>query len=195
MVLGRCVLFPEGMLPLYIFEPRYRAMLEYALEHHSLFCIGNRMPAPPQEDWDEEDPRRISPVSTLALVRACVQQDDGTYRLILQGIRRIRLVDWVQEKPFRIAKIAEFHTQLGTPEETTTLANELKKQLRSQLEASPGGSAGAVLQVLDGLHDAERLCDFAASHFLGDPEARTRLLELESLPERLQSLLERIEAC
>jgi Lon protease-like protein len=39
MPLPGAVLFPHALLPLYIFEPRYRKMLEHALQRHRMFCV------------------------------------------------------------------------------------------------------------------------------------------------------------
>ena len=39
MPLPGAVLFPHALLPLYIFEPRYRKMLEHALQQHRIFCV------------------------------------------------------------------------------------------------------------------------------------------------------------
>jgi Lon protease-like protein len=44
MVLGGATLFPLGYMPLFIFEPRYRAMLDYALERDRMFCVGHARP-------------------------------------------------------------------------------------------------------------------------------------------------------
>ena len=39
MILGERNLFPQAILPLFIFEPRYRAMLAESLESHRMFCL------------------------------------------------------------------------------------------------------------------------------------------------------------
>src|ERR1041384_8142520 len=49
MPLPGAVLFPHALLPLYIFEPRYRKMLEHALKQHRMFCVTLVKPSCP--DW------------------------------------------------------------------------------------------------------------------------------------------------
>ena len=44
MPLPGAVLFPHALLPLYIFEPRYREMLEHALSHHRMFAVATLKP-------------------------------------------------------------------------------------------------------------------------------------------------------
>src|SRR3954468_10593812 len=113
MVLPDCHLFPGCLLPLYIYESRYRKMLAHALNSNRMFCVGNR-------EGDSED-SPISPSSTAGLVRACVQRTDGTSHLLLLGVPRIRLGEWVQIKPFRIARIEPIETIMGDRDELQKL--------------------------------------------------------------------------
>ena len=82
MVLGGATLFPRGYMPLFIFEPRYRAMLDHALERDRMFCIGHARPGIDVEH--STDP--VYPVTTMGLVRACVTHPDGTSQLMLLGV-------------------------------------------------------------------------------------------------------------
>ena len=82
MTLPNVILFPHAMLPLFIFEPRYRRMIEDVLESHRMFCVAMQKPGAMRE----------SPVGIagLGMVRACVKKKDGTSNLVLQGLRRDR---------------------------------------------------------------------------------------------------------
>ena len=73
MLLPDCTLFPHGGLPLFIFEPRYRKMLEEALEGDCFFAVGKLLG---EEKGDPEN--FVAPVGTIGLVRASREQDDGT---------------------------------------------------------------------------------------------------------------------
>ena len=80
MPLPGAVLFPHALLPLYIFEPRYRQMLEHALAHERIFA----------SHWSDRPPGLASAddffdVATIGLIRACVGRSDGTSNLVLQG--------------------------------------------------------------------------------------------------------------
>src|SRR5207237_6011320 len=82
MPLPAAVLFPHALLPLYIFEPRYRHMLKRALQQHRMFCITLIKPSCP--DW--RAPEDFFHLGTAGLIRACVGRGDGTSNLILQGL-------------------------------------------------------------------------------------------------------------
>lgn len=177
MVLPDCQLFPGCLLPLYIFEDRYRKMLEHALGTNRMFCIGNR------EADDEDAP--ISQHSTAGLVRACVRQDDGTSHLLLLGLQRIRLGRWLQTKPFRIATIEPMETVLGEEGELRRLKAEALS-----LFTMAGEQAAELRKVLEENDDAEMVCDVLSYHFTRCPKLQQKLLAEPSLVRRYQMVIE-----
>lgn len=180
MVLPDCHLFPGCLLPLYIFEDRYRKMLAHALGSNRMFCIGNR-------EGDEED-SPISPHSTAGLVRACVQQEDGTSHLLLLGLQRIRLGDWVQTKPFRIAKIDPVETVPGDEERN----HELKAEALGLFSAN-GDQAAQLRKVLEENENTEMVCDVLSYHFTRCPKLQQRLLAEPSLVKRYEMVIEALK--
>jgi len=97
MTLPNATLFPQALLPLYIFEPRYRQMLTDALHSHRMFSVAMQRP-----DRMRETPL---PVAGLGLIRVSVGHKDGTSHLILQGITRVELGESVRTRPYRIQRI------------------------------------------------------------------------------------------
>ena len=117
MPLPGAVLFPHALLPLYIFEPRYRQMLHHALNHQRMFCVTLIKPSCP--DWQE--PEDFFHLATVGLIRACVGRGDGTSNLILQGLQRVRFAGFEQESPFPVAKIDIIESRDATTVETEAL--------------------------------------------------------------------------
>src|SRR5207237_6054381 len=101
MPLPAAVLFPHALLPLYIFESRYRQMLQHTLQHHRMFCVTLIKPSCPE--WHA--PEDFFHFATVGLIRACVGRGDGTSNLVLQGLHRVRFKSFEQETPFPVAKI------------------------------------------------------------------------------------------
>src|SRR5438067_13844768 len=101
MPLPGAILFPHALLPLYIFEPRYRQMLAHALAHERMFCVALLRPER-TELKDEED---SFDVATIGLIRACVGCGYGTSILILQRLQRLRFIPFLQLNPFTIADV------------------------------------------------------------------------------------------
>ena len=184
MPLPGAVLFPHALLPLYIFESRYRKMLEHALQQHRMFCVTLIKPSCP--DWHA--PEDFFHFATAGLIRACVGRGDGTSNLILQGLRRVSFTGFKQEKPFPIASIEAVDSREPTTVETEALGTKVielygsLKHDRRQLPAKLDG-------YLSELRDLEMLADLMASTFVSDPLRRQRLLEEHSVNKRLRFLI------
>ena len=181
MVLPECHLFPGCLLPLYIFEERYRDMLVTALRSNRMFCIGNRV-----SDGDEDE---ISPHSTAGLVRCCVKQDDGTSHLLLLGLQRIRFTGWLQEKPFPIASIEPVTTTVDDPEE----ADRLKSRALELFTSGTMECAQQLKEMLVNNDDAELVCDVLSYHFTRCPKLQQMLLGEPSLERRYEMLIKALE--
>lgn len=183
MALPNAVLFPNALLPLYIFEPRYRAMLTHCLEQQRMFCIGHMRPGV-SEARSMAD---LYPVAGLGLVRACVERGDGTSHLVLQGLARVRFRGVVQDAPFRIVEIQALSRGTGKLEHARELISEIL-ELCSSLE--PGVNVGENLQgQLANISEPDVLADIVAHTFLRDSHARQEVLEALSVQERLETLI------
>lgn len=187
MVLAGGTLFPHSLLPLYLFEPRYRAMLAHALTTHRMFGLA-KLEASSSWTVEDESDDRISPIMTAGVVRACVGQPDGTSRLMLQGVSRVRILGWEQGEPFRIARIERVSTIIGNPQENGLIANKLLEVVLDVVGVGNAQTATLATQ-LRTLEDPEVLADFVAANFLHDASDRQRALELHELGPRLRFLL------
>jgi Lon protease-like protein len=112
ITLAECNVFPHALLPLNIYEPRYREMLAEALRTDRFMAVASLRVADEDEAWDESE-ANIDGFSCAGLLRACVGQPDGSSRLILQGVGRIRFTGWLQRTPFRIARCEPVVSEIG----------------------------------------------------------------------------------
>jgi Lon protease-like protein len=184
MPLPDAVLFPHALLPLYIFEPRYRNMLEHALYQHRMFCVTLIKPSCPE--WHA--PEDFFHLATVGLIRACVGRGDGTSNLILQGLQRVRFAGFEQETPFPIAKIDIVESRDATTVETEALGAKVL-ELYANLKHDGRQLPAKVDRYLAELHDLEMLADLMASTFVNDPLRRQHMLEEGSLNQRLRFLI------
>ena len=178
------VLFPHALLPLYIFEPRYRKMLELALQQHRMFCVTLIRPSCP--DWHA--PEDFFHFATAGLIRACVERSDGTSNLILQGLQRVRFTSFEQENPFPIVSIESVESHDPTSVETEALGAKVI-ELYGSLKHDRRQLPAKLDRYLSELRDLEMLADLMASTFVNDPLRRQRLLEERSLNQRLRFLI------
>jgi Lon protease-like protein len=184
MPLPGAVLFPHALFPLYIFEARYRQMLQHALQHHRMFCVTLIKPSCP--DWHA--PEDFFQLATVGLIRACVGRGDGTSNLILQGLQRVRFASFKQETPFPIARIDVIESRDATTVETEALGAKVI-ELYASLKHDARKFPTKVDRYLAELRDLEMLADLMASTFINDPLRRQRILEEPSLNQRLRFLI------
>jgi Lon protease-like protein len=184
MPLPGAVLFPHALLPLYIFEPRYRQMLQHALQHHRMFCVTLIKPSCP--NWHAAED--FFQLATVGLIRACVGCGDGTSNLILQGLQRVRFASFKQQTPFPIAKIDVVESRDATTVETEALGAKVL-ELYASLKHDGRKLPMKVDRYLAELRDLEMLADLMASTFINDPLRRQRILEERSLNQRLRFLI------
>jgi len=184
MVLPQTVFFPHHLLPLRIFEPRYREMLAKALESSRMFAVAMEQPGQP-----------TSPVGGLGLIRSCVTQPDGTSNLILQGVARVRLHHLVQIRPYVIAAPEPVEDTQPQPPSDTVVRDALVAKILEHLEKveipSEAG-LGQMKKFLRHLEDHHALVDLVAGCFLRDLGSRQKILETACLTERLRLLCQKI---
>jgi Lon protease-like protein len=184
MPLPGAVLFPHALLPLYIFEPRYREMLEHALQRDRMFSVALIKPSCPE--WHA--PEDFFHFATVGLIRACVGRGDGTSNLVLQGLHRVQFTSFEQEAPFPVAKIDIVESREDATVETEALGEKVLELYR-KLKRAGRQLPPKVDRYLDQLGDLEMLADLIASTFVDDPLRRQRMLEEPSVNQRLRLLI------
>jgi Lon protease-like protein len=185
MPLPGALLFPHALLPLHIFEPRYRAMLEHALREQRMFSVA--LIRPQRNQWNSTDD--FFHVAGIGLIRACVGRNDGTSDLILQGLRRVRFTGFQQSAPFPVARIEPVASDATSSVETDALGAKVI-ELYSKLKGTGRQLPEKVDKYLSHLTDMEMLADLMAATFVNDPLRRQQLLEELSLNRRLRLLIQ-----
>jgi Lon protease-like protein len=185
MPLPGAVLFPHALLPLYIFETRYRQMLDHALQHHRMFCVA--LIKPSCLEW--RAPEDFFHLATVGLIRACVGRGDGTSNLILQGLHRVRFASFEQEAPFPVAKIDTVASRGHASVEAEALGAKVL-ELYAKLKTKGRELPRKVDRYLSDLTDLEMLADLMASTFINDPLRRQQVLEELALNQRLRLIIQ-----
>lgn len=193
MVLEGATLFPRGYMPLFIFEPRYREMLRYALERERMFCVGHARTGGGPEPLGELVGEAVSPVTTVGLVRACVTHSDGTSHLMLSGVQRAEILGWEQQAPFRIARIIPRPCRLDDAPSAAAAALKLV-DLSNRLNGAGQAISQQLRDHLRCVKDPSAIADVVGQSFLSDPEDRQRLLEMDEVAERLDFLVSHLSA-
>lgn len=100
--LPNLVFFPRTLLPLHIFEERYRTMTREALSGE-----GRIVMVLLREGWEASyygNPA-VHDVACLGQIETSEELEDGKYNIVLSGVCRVRLVREVQSSPYRVAEV------------------------------------------------------------------------------------------
>ena len=187
MVLPDCNLLPHGLLPLFIFEPRYREMLADALETDRMLAIGTVDKDSPPVGEDEP---AVFEYSCAGMIRACVSNEDGTSHLILQGVRRIRFTNWLEtDKLYRLAEVEPVSHANENTAATKALAQRALESARELTDKGHQTPNAQALEEMESLEDPEPLADLIAYHLIRDPDRRQALLGMQEVGERLRYVI------
>ena len=183
MTLRGVVLFPKAMMPLRIFEERYRQMLDDVLNTTRIFGIVCE-----REDVAEDEIHLEPPfgVATAGLIRVSKKHDDGTSFVLLQGINRVKVKGIVQEMPYRIIEA----------EEIKSIHNDYSQDTRKEIEEAleqnkllGGEVTDEMLEFLNPLDDDDAFVDLAAFTLCRHTLRKQAMLEVEDLSKRASMLL------
>ncbi len=173
------VLFPGTELPLHIFEPRYRQMIDECCERGRPFGIVLARP--------ESEPLHEKPyaVGTMAEIEALDRMEDGRMNLIVKGGQRFRILNQHHEKPY-LSGIVEIYSDVSEDQQDLTLVTRQASSLfHSYLEALLTMVGRDEMQ-FNLPADAEELSHFIAHLMDVQDEEKQHMLELTSTRQRLE---------
>lgn len=180
------VLFPGLMMPLHVFEPRYRALVDVCLAAD-----------PPElgvvliERGSEVGGADVrTHVGTVAHIAEAARFDDGRWALAAVGVRRLRVQRWLDDDPFPQAEVHDW----PDPEPVANLDDDyaevgalLRRSLALKAELGEEAAPATVTLIADpvvGSYHAAALAPVGPAdqqRLLEAPDATTRLSLLRSL--------------
>ena len=184
--LPNVVLFPSTLLPLHIFEPRYRAMVEDALEGERL--IGMVMLRPGWEP-DYEGAPSVYPIGCAGFITHAERLPDGRFNIILRGTQKFRITAerYAREdiQRYRVATIQSIReSTAGSVSAIQHARQKLEKLLARRLHKADHDFIPKDVPDADLVHAI-------AQHL--EPLEKQALLECNSLLERCETLVELLE--
>jgi Lon protease-like protein len=189
--LPNVVLFPHVMLPLHIFEPRYRQMTADALGGDRLIALALLKPG-----WESEYEAKppLYPVACLGKIVAEQRLEDGRYNILLRGLSRVRIEhEALHDKLYRVAHV-ELLSDLAVP------AKGAATLLREQLVRLAGrwfDQMGLLVEHREKLFQADvtvgTLGDILSFALPLAAEVKQELLEELAVEQRLERLLQYLE--
>ena len=181
------VVYPYMILPLFVGrEPSIRAVNEALAKDRLIFLAAQK------EITDETPvPDTIYSIGTVAMIMRMRKLPDGRVKILVQGLMKGTVLNYLQEKPFFIAKIKQIKEKPATREnvEVEALMRTVKEQLEKVISMGRMLSPD-ILMVVDDINDAGRLADLVASNLGLKVNEAQEILELFDSSDRLKKVSE-----
>ena len=181
LALPNAILFPRAFLPLHIFEDRYRQLLAECLCDSRMVTVALR-----RAGSTAETPHTIA---GLGVIRTSIRQPDGTSNLVVEGVARVRILEYTQLLPYRIARIQPLESIPAVPPPARTELLATVKKLTAARARAGVELPAAALQSLMTVEDVEHLTDLVGHTLLDDSRQKQLLLETLDVEARLVRLV------
>jgi ATP-dependent Lon protease len=186
--LSQVVLFPRALLPLHVFEPRYRKMLADVMDTHGALAV---VLVPEPSDIARDGRPRIAQVAGAGVVIEHQRLPDGRSNILVSGRARVRLEELPFVPPYRRARATILHDRPATVSDgdraalvaaaTAFIAAVRKREPTFSFDLPPGLEPGA-------------LADLCAQHLVIDAGVRQEILEELDPRARVQQVTEALAA-
>ncbi|HEX8960429.1 MAG TPA: endopeptidase La [Geobacteraceae bacterium] len=181
------VVYPYMILPLFVGREISIAAVDYALSRDRLIFLAT------QKEVGEEDPApdAIYKVGTVAMIMRMLKLPDGRVKILVQGLSKGRIEEYVTSKPFysvRIERVAEPTTAESTLE-TEALIRTVKEQIAKIVSLGKVISP-EVMVIVENMQEPGSLADLVASNIGLKVEEAQTLLEIIDPLERLKRVNE-----
>jgi ATP-dependent Lon protease len=179
--LKETVVFPESMAPLAIGQERSVRLIDDVVAGDRMLALMTvRDPDVEVPAWDD-----LYTVGTAALIHKMIKVPDGTLRILVQGLGRVRLERAVEEDPYLLGEFATVPDDLEETPEVEALTRNVQTLFGRLIELVPYLPEELRLAAAN-VDDPRALCNLVASTLRLKPEEKQELLELANVEDRLR---------
>ncbi len=182
------VVFPLTAVPLAVGQPRSVRLVDEVMRGNRLVALVAQREATPEP----ATPAELYQVGTAGVIHQLARLPDGSVRLMVQGLERVRLLDWVGTEPYLVVRIEVAPDQTVQATEVDALRRAVVDIFRRLVEASPElpDQLGVAAETVT---DPRHLVYFVASVVPLDTPSRQQLLELDPVPAKLRRLVDLLQ--
>jgi ATP-dependent Lon protease len=182
--LKETVVFPESMTPLAIGQERSVQLIDDVVGGDRLLALVTvRNEEADVPTWDD-----LYEVGTAAVVHKMIRVPDGTMRILVQGLRRVRLERRVLDEPYLVGEFVEVPDRLEETKEVEALTRNVQT-LFGQIVALAPYLPEELQIAAANVDDPSALCYLVASTIRLKTEEKQKLLELVDVEARLREVL------
>jgi ATP-dependent Lon protease len=177
------VVFPESVTPLAIGQERSIKLVEDVVSGDRVLALVTvKHPEAEQPGWDD-----LYEVGTAAVIHKMIKVPDGTLRILVQGVRRIKLDHHVQDDPYLMGEFVELPDELTETPEVEALTRNVQNLFARVIGLVPYLPEELQIAAAN-VDDPSALCNLVASTLRLKTEEKQRLLELTDIEARLRDI-------
>src|SRR5215470_2760221 len=183
------VVFPLTAVPLLVVNPAAIRVIDDVMRGNRLLVFAAQRE--PKHDAPME-PENVYRVGTAGAIHQMARMPDGSVRAMVQGLERVRLLDFVTKDPYLVARIQRAPEQIAAGPELEGLRRAVIDLFRKLVELStdlPDELAG----VAESFTDPRQVVYFVASLVRMDTATRQALLEADSVGDKLRKLVDVVQ--
>ncbi|MDI7247351.1 MAG: endopeptidase La [Bacillota bacterium] len=177
------IVFPYMTVPLDVGRDRSVAALEDAMMNDRLILLA----AQKQAKVNEPAPKEIHEVGTISEVKQLARYPDGTIRVLVEGVQRARIAEYIQADPFYKVRVEPMEVSERMTKETEALMRSVLGYFESYVRIGKK-IPPEILSSVQTIDDPGRLADDIAAHLPLRTEDKQKVLEAASPRQRLESL-------
>ncbi len=181
------VFFPKALLPLHVYEPRYRALVSEALARDRTICTALLKPG-----WESDyyGSPEVYPVGCVGKIVQHQELPDGRYNITLDGIAKVRIESSIRLLPYRLVRVTPVEDD-STWARGGRAEEEAAELLRLFRQVHEGQAPSFALAEMFGRDlTPESVLNTVALNLNAEPELKEQLLEMDSLDQRCRTLLQ-----
>lgn len=179
------VVYPMMWLPLPVGQERSLRLVEETLPSDRIIALVTSK----DEEIEEPAPDEVYRVGTAAQVHRVLKTPDGTMRLLVQGLERIRLLEFTQEKPYLRARIEILPEAIEEGLEMEALMRAVQDLFRRLIELEPQMPDELTIMSIN-VEDARQLAYLVASSMRLKIEDAQAILEMDQVRNKLLRLIQ-----
>jgi ATP-dependent Lon protease len=177
------VVFPESVTPLAIGQERSIKLVEDVVSGDRVIALVTVKDAEvEQPGWDD-----LYEVGTAAVIHKMIKVPDGTLRILVQGMHRIRLDQRVQDEPYLVGEFGELPDELTEAPEVEALTRNVQGLFGRVIGLVPYLPEELQIAAAN-VDDPSALCNLVASTLRLKTEEKQKLLELTDVEARLREI-------
>ncbi|MFC1961069.1 endopeptidase La, partial [Chloroflexota bacterium] len=178
------VMYPHTAIPLTIGQPRSIRLVDDVAGTERTICLV----AAHDPETEQPGPDELYTVGTIATVHRLFRAPDGTVRLLVQGLARVTIDEYVSTEPYLVAKISPHPEQLEENLEVEALTRTVVDQFTRLADLVPSIPSELISSTLN-LDDPLNLVYAIATYIRIDLQNSQEILEIDDVQEKLHRLM------